>query len=248
VLKTPLFFQGWNECVYSADIPGEARHALKRLLGPGVGVVYLTGAAGNTAPSLLDPHVPEQPWRGEAGLVRSGLYLAGEAAKVIAAATEPMSSPALRMEQTTLAIPLRPWPQPGDPTFPEPLSGERWPEAWNYYERAAADWPRRLDEESPVPVRLAVVRVGDAAICANPAELFVEYGPAIRQSSPARVTMISELTDGYAGYVPTRLAFERGGYETWPAPTSQLVPDAGDLIVTATQDLLAKAFADHETV
>src|SRR5205814_606222 len=58
-----------NGSVYSADIPGEARRALKRLLGPGVGVVYLTGAAGNTAPSLLDPYVPEQPWRGEAGLV-----------------------------------------------------------------------------------------------------------------------------------------------------------------------------------
>src|SRR5436305_6434477 len=99
-----------------------------------------------------------------------------------------------------------------------------------------------MAEESPVPVRLTVVRVGEAAVCANPAELFVEYGLAIRQASPARVTMISELTDGYAGYVPTRLAFTRGGYETWPAPTSQLVPEAGDAIVSATQDLLAAAF------
>jgi hypothetical protein len=93
-----------------------------------------------------------------------------------------------------------------------------------------------------VPVHLNVLRIGDTAICTNPAELFVEYGLQIRERSPARVTLISELTDGYIGYVPTRLAFERGGYETWPAPTSQLAPEAGDAIVQATRELLERAF------
>jgi hypothetical protein len=95
-----------------------------------------------------------------------------------------------------------------------------------------------------VSVRLNVLRVGDAAVCTNPAELFVEYGLAFRERSPARVTLISELTDGYVGYVPTERAFARGGYETWAAPTSQLVPEAGEQIVRATQGLLEKAFAD----
>jgi hypothetical protein len=54
--------------------------------------------------------------------------------------------------------------------------------------------------------------------------------------------LISELTDGYCGYVPTELAFSRGGYETWPAPTSQLVPAAGSRIVAATKQLLQKGF------
>ena len=71
----------------------------------------------------------------------------------------------------------------------------------------------------------------------------MEFGLEIRRASPARVTMVSELTGGYCGYVPTRLAFARGGYETWPASTSQLVPEAGEEIVRATQELLAAAFA-----
>jgi hypothetical protein len=231
-----------GERVYSADIPGEARRVLKRVLGKDVTVLYLTGAAGNTAPSLLDPHVPLQPWRGEEGLARSGLYLGGEALRVVAGCVEPMTSPRLRLEQTTLAVRLRPWPRPDEPTYPQPLLGDNWTAARAYYEQAAADWPRRLREESPVPVRLSVLRVGDAALCTNPAELFVEYGLQLRDPSPARVTLVSELTDGYAGYVPTPLAFSRGGYETWTAPSSHLVPEAGEQIVAATRELLEAVF------
>jgi hypothetical protein len=57
------------------------------------------------------------------------------------------------------------------------------------------------------------------------------------------VTLISELTDGYVGYVPTERAFTRGGYETWAAPSSQLVPEAGEQIVHITRGLLEKVFA-----
>ena len=94
-----------------------------------------------------------------------------------------------------------------------------------------------------MPVRLSVLRIGDAALCTNPAELFVEFGLAIRARSRASVTLVAELTDGYVGYIPTRRAFARGGYETWPAPSSQLGIEAGEEIVTATAELMAAAFA-----
>jgi hypothetical protein len=228
---------------YSADIPGATRRVLKQVFGEDVVVVYLTGAAGNTAPSVLDPYDPTQPWRGEAGLLRSGLTLGGEAAKVLASAVRPMQSPKLRVEQTTARIPIRPWPKRTERTFPISLLDKKgWPSAHPYYAAAQREWPKRLATVSPWPVRLNVLRVGDTAICTNPAELFVEFGLDIRKHSPARVTLISELTDGYCGYVPTELAFSRGGYETWPAPTSQLVPAAGSRIVAATKQLLQKGF------
>jgi hypothetical protein len=230
-----------NECVYSADIPGAVRRVLKDLFGD-IAVLYLTGAAGNTAPSLLDPHVPEQPWRGETGLRRSGLYLGGEVAKVIASVTSPTPDPVLRLTQTEVAIPLRPWPARDEPAYPEPLRTAAWPEARDYYARAEREWPQRLADASPERVRLSVLRLGDAAICTNPAELFVEYGLTIRDASPSRVTLISQLTDGYVGYVPTPLAFSRGGYETWCAPSSRLAADAGERIVAASRQLLAAAF------
>lgn len=230
-----------GESFYSADLPGEVRRQLKALLGQEVVVVYLTGAAGNVAPSILNPLAADQPWRGETGLRRSGLYLAGEAAKVIASATRSIKAPVLRVVQTKLQIQLRAWPKAGAINDPFPWLKER-PNHKRYYDAAKAEWPERTAKHNPVPVMVNVIRIGDTAFCTNPAELFVEHGLAIRRQSPARVTFISELTDGYCGYVPTKKAFTRGGYETWPAPTSQLAPSAGPQIIAGTDKLLRQAF------
>ena len=100
-----------------------------------------------------------------------------------------------------------------------------------------------MKENNPFAVRLNVLRIGDAAICTNPAELFVEFGIQIKTDSPAEVTFISQLTDGYCGYVPTEKAFSRGGYETWCAPSSQMKPDTGTQIALQTQKLLAEAWS-----
>lgn len=230
-----------GERFYSADIPGEVRRVVKRLLGERVVVSYMTSASGNTAPSLLHPHVPQQPWRGEAGLIRSGLYLGGETAKVIAAAVNPMPSPVLKVQQTVLRIPIRPWPRRGQAHSPDGISRE-WKDAYAYYRQSRKDWPKRIRSMSPIPVNVNSIRIGEAVICTSPAEFFVEFGLEIRRSSPVTVTVITQLTDGYVGYVPTPKAFGRGGYETWNAPTSQLAPEAGDQIVRATVGQLKKLF------
>jgi predicted neutral ceramidase superfamily lipid hydrolase len=48
---------------YSADLPGEVRRVLRGVLGDQLGVVYLTGAAGNTAPSIMEANPDQrQPW------------------------------------------------------------------------------------------------------------------------------------------------------------------------------------------
>lgn len=225
-----------GESYYSADLPGAVRSFLRHNLGQHVDVVYLTGAAGNTAPSQLENNKRNiQPWRGEEGLRRSGLYLGSEILQVIAATAEPMVNPTLHLAQATVRIPLRPWPDSFDPqnTFSP-----------SYYIGSREGWPRMLREENPVEVRLSVLRLGNAVICTNPAELYVEHGLAIKKDSPASVTLISELTDGYVGYVPTEDAFERGGYSTWPCPTSKLATNAGRIIVEHTKQLLRQAFQD----
>jgi len=229
-----------GESFYSADFPGAVRAFLRRNLGDEVGIVYLTGAAGNTAPSQLEdnPHA-DMPWRGEQGWARSGRYLGSEILKVVASTLKPMPEPRLRLAQSVVPISLRRWPETFQPDTFKP-GGAR-----DYYTRSQADWPRMLSEESPCPVRLNVLRVGDAAICTNPAEYYVEHGLFIKHLSPARVTLISQLCDGYVGYVPTRHAFKRGGYSTWPAPTSKLAEDAGDVMAWESVRLLKELFSDE---
>jgi len=226
-----------GESYYSADLPGQVRRVLRGALGEEVGVVYLTGAAGNTAPSIMENNPQSiQPWRGESGLVRSGLYLGGEMLKIIAEQTTPMVDPVVRHAQAQLDIPMREWDAWADLT--EFKGG-----MLEFFEQSRADWPRMLREDNPVPIRLHVLRLGDAALCFNPTELYVEFGLAIKQKSPARTTLIAELTDGYWGYVPTPEAIRHGGYSALSASHTRLIPEGGWMIVETTRQLLAQTFA-----
>lgn len=226
-----------GESYYSADLPGQVRRVLRATLGETVGVVYLTGAAANTAPSIMENNPKnEQPWRGESGLVRSGLYLGSEILKVITSQTSPMVAPILRHEQMELQLPMREWDTWADLSeFGDAMRV--------YFEESHADWPRLLREDNPVPVRLHVVRLGDAVICCNPAELYVEFGLAIKQRSPARVTLIAELSDGWCGYVPTPEAIRHGGYSAATNRYTRLIPEAGWIMTETTHQLLNRLFA-----
>lgn len=235
-----------SERFYSADLPGETRKHLGAALG-GVPVVYITGAAGNTAPSVLEDPEHAYAWRGDTGAVRSGQLLAGEVLKLIATNDQPLPEPKLSHAHATIEVPLREWPKDASvPSYPLPLIDESWLVARPYYEKGRDAWPARRAASQTFPVNLHVLRIGDVAICTNPAELFVEFGLEIKALSPARVNFVSELTDGWAGYVPTLKAFERGGYETWCARSSQLDFQAGDQIVTKTRELLDQVFPDEQ--
>lgn len=218
-----------SESFYSADVVGAVRNHIRMVLGKDVDVIYLTGAAGDTAPSDLESK--EQYWRGEEGWKRSGMYLGSEIVKVIASTTKPMADPELKLVQSIEKIPIREY---NDIVAPDWLG--------DYFLKAKADWPRMLKEESPVDVRISVIRIGDAAICTNPAELYVAHGLTIKKGSPAKVTLVSELCDGCVGYVPTKEAFTHGGYSTYPVSTSKLSEDAGDIISATTIKHLKSAF------
>ena len=74
-------------------------------------------------------------------------------------------------------------------------------------------------------------------------EPFVEGQLSLKVRSPAARTFVAHMSNGYVGYVPTRHALERGGFETWTSNGSKLVPEALDMIVDNSVSVLEGLFA-----
>jgi len=94
------------------------------------------------------------------------------------------------------------------------------------------------------PVRLQALRIGEVGIAAIPCEVFAETGLAIKQESPHKATFTIELANDYCGYLPTPQQHEWGGYETWPARSSRLEPQAEPKIRAEILRLLREVDAE----
>ena len=114
-----------------------------------------------------------------------------------------------------------------------------WPGAEDVF---TEEW-RRLHEagDSTVGTSVQVLAIGDTAFVGTPGELFVELGRAIKEASPFPHTYVVELANDYVGYIPTRAAFDEGGYEVLDARSSKVGPGAGEIVVAECVKLLNDA-------
>ena len=78
--------------------------------------------------------------------------------------------------------------------------------------------------------RAAFLRLGNAVLSFNPFELFVDYALRVRARAKAEHVFVVQLTDGYAGYLPTKEAVEGGSYSSKPASTL-IGPEGGEKLV-----------------
>jgi hypothetical protein len=224
----------------SADISGRMGDLLRKIYGPQVVVVFLLGACGDT--NWVDWRNPER-WSPNHFLdIATGLT--GTVLQIAARMEYP---PVERIAVAThiLRIPERPYRDfdtQVDDTF-----GAGTDLFFGVYKAAREREEQALALGAALPehdLPLTTLWLGEEIVLVtNPNELFCEFGLAIKRGSPAKYTLVSELTNGAMGYVPTRQAFDEGGYEIRKlAGNSFLAMDAGDQIVTASLDLLAKTF------
>jgi hypothetical protein len=103
---------------------------------------------------------------------------------------------------------------------------------------------------APTSVRGPVhaLRIGDGAIVTGPGEIFSEIGLAVRERSPAAVTLYAGYTNGLISYFPAASAYPDGGYEpaygnrSFALP-AQVTPECDRLLVRAGLDALTSCFA-----
>jgi hypothetical protein len=98
-----------------------------------------------------------------------------------------------------------------------------------YYERNL-QLLRKEPKELKVPLEVQVLRLNDAVLVGVPGELFVEIGLEIKAKSALKNTFIVGYAGGYVGYMPTKRAFEEGGYEPTRTWWNKTAPEVGEAV------------------
>jgi len=226
-----------SEKFASADFPGEARSLLRGTFGQDLPVLYLQGASGDISPwDQLHPGHHDTERRAK----EIGALLAAETMRLIYAA-KTTDSPIFRHAYEDVAIGVR-LPEPADLAHAREMAALGEEKAGRFeYINSVSGVLRLYDTYKDNPIdMLAVhaVRIGDYAIITNPCELYCRFGLDIKHRSPAAVTAVSQLSDGFSGYCPTIPALMGGGYSAFAIYWCRLETYAGYKIVEASAKLL----------
>lgn len=229
----------------SADFPGALARAMKQRHGDDVVTLFANGCCGNLC--QIDVFDPDRPRSGDELLRIMGERLADDVAQAEQDA-QFVDDLALDARCAQIAIPLRRIPPEVEQAARELLADADYdtsaPDA--YREHKYAEMVMELVEEKRrrplVPAEVQAFRLGDVGLVMLPGEIFVEHGLTIKLHSPARRTFVVELANGIVGYVPTREAFEGGGYEQRLGNNSKLSPVAGEMMTETALALLDSLF------
>jgi hypothetical protein len=71
-----------------------------------------------------------------------------------------------------------------------------------------------------------------------PGAIFTLLGQEIKRRSPYRETLVFELVNDDVGYLPDRVAFERGGYQARVGRNGSVEKGSGETIVDGAVQLL----------
>jgi hypothetical protein len=205
----------------SPDYPGYARAAIRCVLGQDVVCAFTLGGAGDINPAGYVARATT-PRRSR----QIGTILGCEVAKV---ALDPTyeEDPILRVVRTDVDLPVEPLPSLAEleaardhwAAEVERMRSEGIPWAQISGTEIRRDWAADAIQaqqsgqmQESVRCEIQAVRLGSIALLALPLEVFSETTLAIKDRSPAGLTMLVSNSNGGVGYLPTRDAYERQDY------------------------------------
>ena len=149
---------------------------------------------------------------------------------------KPISHPSLASESTTLHLPSQEVP-PADLAEAKTNINRLGDTNLDFYAKVRAAKYLDLARKGPTyPMEVQVFRLdADTAIVCLPAEIFVEFGLAIKKASPFRQTIVISICNDRPNYIPTLKAFKEGSYEVI---NSRLKAGAGEAMVETALKML----------
>jgi neutral ceramidase len=234
---------GAENRLVSADFPGVLRRELAAAFagyGEAPVVLYVNGAAGDVSTRFTR--------RGQdaAEVERIAKHLAMAAGNALATA-KPLQDP-LRHGSASVRLSPRRSGAPGADT-PVSESSVIEPGAIDLSPAAQRIAVTRAQGEAmqaaltalpleaiPSTLRIDAWTLGELALVAIPAELFVSLGREIERASPGK-TLILGYANGYSGYLADRAAHRAGTYEALASPFG---PEAGERVVATAARLVSR--------
>ncbi len=231
-----LDYENW---LYSADYIGYLDEALRKIVREDFTTLFFNGCCGNV--NHIHHADPASPRRGYPTAQRVGYVLAAAVAKALRSRV-PVEGHTIRASRELVELERFKIP---DSLYAEAkrflATGQQDKPAGTDgldFKQSAPLWVRMREEQQKVDrIEVMALRIGSVGIVALPGEVFCESGLAIKQASPAEHTIVIELANDAVGYLPTREAYNQGGYEVTPGATAYAPGSAEKLVESATRQL-----------
>lgn len=228
---------------FSADYPGAWSDLLERATG--APLVFLNGALGDVTQINRETGFAH-PQKGEPVIQRFARKLTGESLKLFADMSF-ASDLSLAVASEIIQIPFR-LPDTAQlvrdkETLRAAAPGDHSRDVVFARERLLLQ--EYIEQHGTARCEVICMRIGELAITSSPGQMFCAFGLEMKRHSPFPATMVVALANGNIGYVPTAEAIEKGGYEPTLCRGSRSAPEAGDLIVAASNRLLERLTNTH---
>lgn len=217
---------------FSADYPFYLQEELRKTYGPDFISMFGAGTCGNINQINVSVDATRQKKTPELGATLGKTVLA-QVPKL-----EQIEHPSLAVRSEKIVVPLQEvTPEQvaeAQATLKKLSHGKLTVEAFKI-----ADLGRR---GKTWPMEVQVFRLGsDTAIVGLPAEIFVEFGFAIKKASPFKNTFVISICNDRPNYIPTLEGFAQGAYE---AINSRVQPGTGEKLVEIATKLLKELKED----
>lgn len=236
-------------CKLSADWPGALRREVERII-PGTKCIFFNGALGDVNHINIFPKIKGEE-RMSPSAFGHGYEYSQFMGRSLACAVAQVYDFAKYREVESVAFAQKMVPVPTNmPTQNEiprahltlktyyeggldALPGDEMEQNTLYYEAK-----RMIDFEfgpEKIDVQISAVAIGPVVLIGAPGESFTDTGIELKKTPGWDLVLPTSITNGYYAYLPTKEAFDEGGFE---ARTSEFKRGVAEIILNESQKIL----------